>query len=307
MYFPEKGAQTLVWVDRDGQMTPLSPGNDLANVGGRAGGAIFEHPRLSPDGRRVAVTLQGETRDIWLYDIERDSPTRLTQEGTNNRFPSWTPDGTSVTFRPNLLGIYRKAADGSGDAEPVLEKDGLIPGSWSPDGTTLVFTEFTRTDTSQDIWTLRPDGEASAFLATEFSERAPRLSPDGRWLTYVSNQSGEDRVYVQPFPDGGAVSTISTGVGTEPVWSRDGTELFFRDGDRMMAVDVETGSAFAAGRPQILFEESYQADPAGEGYPNYDVASDGRFLMIKADAPAVPQINVVLNWDQELLARVPIP
>ena len=296
-YLPARSTvRTLAWVDRDGQMTPLSQGNSR-----------FEHPRLSPDDRQVAVSISGESWDIWLYDIERDAMTRLTrtQDGRSARFPTWTPDGSSVTFGIYELGLYQQAADGSGDVETVLETfTTLTPGSWSPDSTTLVFYESTFTGTSRDIWTLGPDGEASSFLATEFNERAPRLSPDGRWLTYVSNQSGEDRIYVQPFPDGGAVTPISTGVGTEPVWSRDGTELFFRDGDRMMAVDVEAGTAFTAGTPQVLFEDSYQRGGVGNAF--YDVAFDGRFLMSKADAPAVPQVNVVQNWFEDLKVRVPV-
>ena len=264
----------------------------MTNVGDWAGGAILQHPRLSHDGRRIAVTVVGATADIWLYDIERDSPTKLTGEGTNNRFPIWGPDETSVTFRRGSFGFYRKPADGSGGEEPVLEKFGtLTPGSWSSDGTTLVFYENTNTDAGRDLWSLGPDGERSVFLATEFHEWAPRLSPDDRWLAYVSDQTDEDRVYVRPFPDGGAVTAISTGIGTEPVWSHDGTELFFRDGDRMMVVevvDVEAGTPFSAGRPRVLFEESYQADPDGIGNPNFDVASDGRFLMIKTDALDAP-------------------
>ena len=139
------------------------------------------------------------------------------------------------------------------------------------------------------------------------NERAPRLSPDGQWLAYVSNQSGNDRVYVQPFPDGGQVIPISTGAGTEPVWSRDGRELYFRDGDRLMVVEVEAGTALTAGRPEVLFEESYDVDPLGLGLPNYDAAPDGRFLMVTGGAGSRAQITVVLNWFEELKARVPVP
>ena len=289
----------LGWVDRDGQMAPLMQGNGQ-----------YQHPHLSPDGRQVAVGIAGDSVDIWLYDIERDSPARLTEQG-RNYFPVWMPDGTEVTFASNRSGsfdLYGKAADGSGNAETLLEKSTLLfPGSWSPDGTTLAFYEVTATDAGRDIWTLRRDGEAKAFIATEFNERAPRLSPDGQWLAYVSDQSGEDGVYVHPFPDGGQVIPISTGAGTEPVWSRDGRELFFRDGDRLMVVEVEAGTAFTAGRPQVLFEESYDFDPLGAGLPNYDAAPDGRFLMVRGGAGSPAQITVVLNWFEELKERVPIP
>ena len=288
----------LGWVDRDGQMTPLMQGDGQ-----------YQHPRLSPDSQQVAVGIAGDSTDIWLYDIERDSPLRLTEQGRNH-YPVWTPNGSVVTFASNRSGgtfdLYVKAADGSGEAETLLEKSTvLFPGSWSPDGTMLAFYETTNTDLGRDIWTLRPDGEASAVIATEFNERAPRLSPDGQWLAYVSDQSGEDGVYVQPFPDGGRVIRISTGAGTEPVWSRDGRELYFRDGDRLMVVEVEAGTAFTAGRPEVLFEESYDFDPLGVGLPNYDAAPDGRLLMIRGGAGSPAQITVVLNWFEELQRLVP--
>ena len=292
-------ASELGWVDREGQMTPLVRGT-----------GEYQSPRLSPDGRQIAVTIAADSIDIWLYDIERNSPTRLTEEGTNY-YPVWTPDGTSVTFasdRSGSFNLYGKAADGSGDAETLLEKSTvLLPGSWSPDGTMLAFYESTNTDAGRDIWTLRRDGEASAVIATEFNERAPRLSPDGQWLAYVSDQSGEDGVYVQPFPDGGRVIPISTGGGTEPVWSRDGRELYFRDGDRLMVVEVEAGTAFTAGRPEVLFDGPYNVDPLGLGLPNYDAAPDGRFLMVRGGTGSAAQITVVLNWFEELKALVPVP
>ena len=187
----------LGWVDRDGQMTPLMQGNGQ-----------YQHPHLSPDGQQVAVGIAGDSIDIWLYDIERDSPARLTEQG-ENYYPVWLPDGTGVTFASDRSGtydLYRKAADGSGDAETLLAKPTLLfPGSWSPDGTTLAFYEVTDGDSGRDIWTLRPDGEASAVIATAFNERAPRLSPDGQWLVYVSDQSGED---------GATCSRFQTGVGS---------------------------------------------------------------------------------------------
>ena len=286
----------LGWVDREGQMTPLMQRN----------GEFVSHPRLSPDGRQVALLIDN---DIWLYDIERDSLTRLTEQRTNY-FPVWTPDGTRVTFgstRTGESGLYRKAADGSGAAEALLEKSNpLVPGSWSPDGTTLAFYEAS-SDAARDIWTLGRDGEASAFLATEFDERAPHLSPDGQWVAYVSDQSGEPRVYVQPFLGGGRVIPISTGAGTEPAWSRDGTELFFRVGDQMLAVEVETGVTFSAGRPQVLFEGSHATDPAGLGMQNYDAAPDGRFLMIsRRGGESAAQLTIVQNWFEELTRLVPV-
>ena len=299
VFLPAAGVapSTLGWVDRDGQMTPVTRGE-------------YRYLRLSPDARYVAAVVAG---DVWLYDLERDAPTRLTDQGGS--YPLWTPDGSRLLFSSNrtgLFGVYSKEVDGSGEAEPVVEStNSLFPGSWSPDGETFAFYEVV-TDANRDIWVHR-NGEASTFLSTEFNERVPRVSPDGRWVAYVSDRSGEDRVYVQPFPQGGAVTSISTGVGTEPVWSRDGSELFFRDRDRMLAVTVDAadGTSFRAARPRLLFEVPYDFDRLGNGNTTYDTGPDGRFLMVQtADetgADASQEIRVIINWDQELLERVPIP
>ena len=135
----------------------------------------------------------------------------------------------------------------------------------------------------------------------------PRFSPDGHWLAYISNESGRHEVYVQPYPGPGGKLQISAEGGTEPVWNRNGRELFYRSGDRMMAVDIATQSGFVAGKPRMLFEGHYERTPATS--PNYDVSSDGqRFLMLKTDAQEVAaptQINIVLNWFEELKRRVP--
>ena len=299
VYVPRAGAgetgSVLGWVDREGQMTPLTQAR-----------AQYQNPRISPDGSQVVVTIGS---DAWLYDIERDASTRLTEEGSNS-YPAWTPDGQRVTFstdRSGTFDLYEKAVDGRGSAEPLLQTPTLLfPGSWSPDGTMFAFYEVGESGVERDIRILERGGETRTFLATEFNERIPRPSPDGRWLAYVSDQSGEDRVYVQAFPDGGAVIPISTGAGTEPVWSRDGAELFFRDGDRMMVTAIKTRTPFATDRPEVLFEAAYDPDPAGAGNPNYDVAPDGRFLMVRRTAGVSAQINVVLHWLDELQRLVPI-
>ena len=155
------------------------------------------------------------------------------------------------------------------------------------------------------------DGNPTPFLVTEDDERAPRFSHDGQWVAYVSDQAGEDRVYVQAFPDGGEVIPISTGTGTEPVWSRAGGELFYRDGNQMLVVEIATEPTLRAGRPRVLFEGPYEMDVAQfnrSALPNYDVSLDGeRFLMVtRGDSEASAfSINVVLNFFEELKARVP--
>ena len=151
----------------------------------------------------------------------------------------------------------------------------------------------------------RPLGP-TAFLETPFGEGAPTFSPDGRWVAYVSNESGRNEIHVRPFPGPGERLTVSVEGGNEPVWSRDGRELFYRSGDAMMAVDVSTGPALNTGKPRRLFEKPYERTLAL--WPNYDVSADGRrFLMVKTigQEAAPAQINVVLNWTEELTRRVP--
>ena len=223
--------RTLGWVDRDGQMTTSVIEENTA----------ISTPRLSPDGTRVAFAgARGVTGvpDIWIRELERGSDTRLTVEGINI-FPAWTPDGATVTFtsdRSGAFDLYSKLADLSGEAEQLVTSAApKFAGSWSPDGQVLVYTDGGFT-TLRDIWALPVGGDPAPFLVTDFDERAPRLSPDGQWVAYVSDQSGEDRVYVQRFPEGGGVSPISTEGETEPVWSRDDRELFYRNGTQMLVV-----------------------------------------------------------------------
>ena len=199
----------LVWVDRSGQMTPLAHGRGQ-----------YWWPSLSSDDQQVAFTVAAGRQDLWLYDIAREALTRFT-DGAASTAPVWTPDGSNVTFGWDISGtfdLYQRPADGSGEAELLFETSAAkVPSSWAPDGSALAFHELTGTDTQRDIWIVGPEGVASAFLATEFNELAPAVSPDGRWLAYASDQSGEYQIYVQPFPEGGAVVPISTGAGTEPL------------------------------------------------------------------------------------------
>ncbi len=173
------------------------------------------------------------------------------------------------------------------------------PGSWSSDGEILAFSESSQR--GLDIWMLAMEGgrDPVRFLATSSDEAAPRFSPDGRWLAYISNESGRYEVYVQSYPGPGGRWTISTQGGTEPVWSADGRELFYRHGSQMMVVDISTAPTFAPGTPRRLFE-GYELNPYG--LPNYDVSPDGkRFLMVQSDSGAAPtQLNVVLNWTEEV-------
>ena len=218
--------------------------------------------------------------------------------------------------RGGVYNIFWRAADGTGAVERLTEAPHTqIPHTFSPDGTRLVFHEESP-ESGEDLGLLALDGERSSepLLVTEFNELNPDLSPDGRWLAYESNVSGQAEVYVRPFPnvDGGRWQ-ISTGGGVHPVWRPDGRELFFRTRDgNLMGVSVQTEPEFAAGNPQILIEARYQVVAPAETDRAYDIAPDGRrFLMIKSGAADEPdasltRIRVVLNWFEELKRRAPV-
>jgi serine/threonine-protein kinase len=295
--FARGDQSTLVWVDRTGKEQPLA-----------APARVYETPRISPDGRRVAVTVEGQ---VWLYNLSRETFTRFTFEGSTNNRPVWTPDGKRIAFYSNKDGptnIFWQLADGSGGLERLTTSNFIhVPTSFSSDGQLLAFHEA-NPDTGNDMWVLRlSDRKTQPILRTPFDEGAPRFSPDGRWLAYVSNESGRNEIYVQPYPGPGGKWLISTEGGMEPVWNPNGRELFYRSEKKLMAVDITTKPSFAVGKPHTLFEGPYVQ--AVLPIFNYDVSPDGqRFLMIKPveqEHAAPSQINVVLNWFEELKRRVP--
>jgi Tol biopolymer transport system component len=312
--------RALLRVDRDGRAAPL--------VDARA---AYEYPMLSPDGRRAAVAIASEMgSDVWIIDLARAARLRFTAGGIG-AFPVWGPEGTKLAFQstaPGPFNLFWKMVDGTADAEPLLHAADsasarswpntgatLLPGtlptlsgagpqfpmSWSPDGSTLAFHER-KPDGERDIWVVSPGGDPVPFLLTPFDERSPRFSPDGKWLAYVSDESGRNEVYVQPFPGPGPKWLVSIDGGIDPVWSKDGRELFYRHDDQLMAVAVSTTREFSAGRPRRLFEIRVDA---GDNGPNYDVSPDGTwFVMPRSDrAPAPAELHVVHNWFSEVTAR----
>jgi Tol biopolymer transport system component len=256
------------------------------------------------------ATKEQETL-AWLYDLSRETLTRFSIEGSVNQAPVWTPDGKRIALDSNKVGplnIYWGLADGSSELERLTSSEYVpAPMSWSPDGQLLAFVEFNPT-TQHDIWVLRMgDRKAQPFLRTRFDETEPRFSPDGRWLAYISDESGRYEIYVQPYPGPGGKWQISKEGGTQPVWNRNGRELFYRSGDKMMAVNVATQLGFSAGTPRMLCEGVYDSELGP--ITDYDVSPDGqRFLMVKPaerELAGPTQINVVLNWFEELKRRVP--
>jgi eukaryotic-like serine/threonine-protein kinase len=292
---------TLVWVDRNGKEEAIAaPPNTYAA------------PKISPDGTRVALTVSTVDKpDIWIRDLARGTMTRLTFDEPS-RIPLWTADGKRIAFmseRNGTISIYWKAADGTGKDEKLgSEGDfGEMPRSWSKDGKTLILSKGTGGG-AYDIMALSMEGgrKLRPLLNATYNENFPQVSPDGRWMSYLSDESGENEVYVRPFPevDGGRWQ-VSTSGGTNPLWSPDGRDLFYRSGDAAMAVSVKIAPTFSFETPKILFHGRYSA---------WDISPDGkRFLMIKpseAAAPAAPEerslqrINIVLNWFEELKPRV---
>jgi len=301
---------SLVWVNRNGREEPLSAPPDVY--------WIF---RISPDGTKVALTVGANPKEnIYIWDIAREIRTRLTfDEGTGNVNPLWTPDGNRILYcssRENATfgDIYWKAADGTGVAEKLASSPGrgIYPYSWSKDGKTLVLWELTRDPVQTDIGMLSMEGDHArkGLLQEKYGELCPQVSPDGRWMAYVSSESGKGEIYVRPFPDVNKGRwQVSTDGGNSPLWSPDGREIFYRKGDATMVVRVEAEPTFNPGKPTVLFSAPFYS--AMGGMTPWDISPDGkRFLMLKEAKPIaieVPRkINVVINWFEELKQRVPV-
>ena len=266
----------------------------------------YEDLSLSPDGREIAMTLEGASWNIWVYHLDRGTLTRLTFEN-DNRDPLWTPDGKRVVYtslRNGLYGLYWRPADGSGPEELLLNsKKWVFANSWSADGRLLAFDEQDP-KTGFDIWILPVGGDRRPypFVNSSFREWFGEFSPDGRWIAYESNESGRSEVYLRPFPGPGGKWQVSTEGGARPEWSRDGRELFYFQNDKLMRVPVDSGHALAVGRPELLFPCN-----CFDSGRYYEVTPDSKhFLLIQNAQPVSPvaQINLVLGWGGELERRM---
>ena len=303
--------RNLVWVDREGRETLLNAPSDY-----------YYCPKISPDGRRVALSIdRGGNPDIYIWDLIQENRTRLTFDEGSDSHPLWAPDGQRIFFgsaRDGNSDIYWKAADGSGKVErfvPIPDMSNY-PFSWSVDGNSLVILSRKASNYDISVVSMADDHQWKELLNDEYNEIYPHISPDGRWISYMSDETGRREVYVRPFPDvDKGMWQVSDDGGFEPIWSPDGRELFYRglgsNMDAVMAVSVETEPAFSRGKFKILFRRAY----IYEENINWDIHPDGdRFLMMKAveatddesalEAPR--KINIVLNWFEELKDRVPV-
>ncbi len=289
----------LVWVDRTGRSQPAS---EEARV--------FSWPRISPDSGRVAVAVEGASDDLWIYELARGTFERFTFEARNIT-PLWTPDGRRLVFSTTKSGLPQlvfRRTDGIGEVERLFStRFATFVGSWTPDGQTLAFI---RQDHDKDIMlkSFEDDSAPAALLDSRFNETGAAFSPDGRWLAYVSDETGRGEVYVRTFPGRGTRVQLSTNGGDEPVWAKSGQEVFYRSESGMMAVTIEAtdgGDELRIGESRLLFDDRFEMSSIS-GLANYDVSSDGRFLMVEPEENEGPaQLYVVLNWFEELKRRVP--
>jgi eukaryotic-like serine/threonine-protein kinase len=286
---------SLVWVNMQGAEEPVT---DLRRP--------FLAPRLSPDGKRIAYYCAARSDgNMWVYDLERGTNSRLTEEG-RGFFPLWSPEGKKLllswqrSLSPNL---FHLTYDGTSPMERLTTSEyPQYPGSWSSDGKTVALVEQPP-GTIDDILILDvPSGRVTPLLNSKFSERFPDFSPDGRWIAYSSDESGRDEVYVRPFPGPGMKHLVSTQGGIQPLWARDGRRLFYRWQRQLWVADVRTDGGFSTTKPHMLFDKpGYAVNVPIRGY---DISLDSqRFLMVKLEQrepSPVTEMTLVQNWFEEL-------
>ena len=291
---PRQFESQLVWVDRQGKVEPIP-----------APLRAYSSPALSRDGKQVAVTIRSDIEQLWTYDLSRGTLTQLTSEQSSSRDPIWTRDSKRIAYRSNKVGewnLFWRPSDGSDAEERLTATDNnQIPASFSPNDQLLAFDEDNRSKGSQIGVVELSDHRARPFLQVPAYAGRPQFSPNGRWMAYESDESGGSEVYVQAFPGPGGKWQVSVRGGGDPRWNLNGRELFYVNDDKMMVVDVVTSSSFSAGTPKMLLEDQDFINAA------WDVSPNGqRFLIVKPmEQQAATQIDVVLNWFEELKRRVP--
>jgi WD40 repeat protein len=286
---------SLQWRTRDGRMLDRlgSPG-------------IYSSPRLALDQKLVAVAMSGETmaeRDVWTIDVARNVPSKLTSDPSADWFPVWAPDAGHIYFGSSRLGITNVFEKIGVDPDQKLEKTearfATYPGDVSSDGRLLVCTQSTTTGYDLVVTTLADQRRTDPFLVTRFNEAQPRFAPNGRWIAYTSDESGQFEVYVRPYPTATEQKRISLAGGMQPEWRRDGRELFYIAADgKMMAVPVSTtGAAFEPGTPTALFDVEVP-EPTAPYPTHYAVTADGQRFLVNTviDQPTRPALTVILNW-----------
>ena len=288
MLLPER---SLVWVDRQGTATPAAKIK-----------RPFSGPSLSPDGKRVAITVEAQTYDVWVLDLERESLTRLTF-GKDDGNPAWSPDGKRVAYQSSQAGsynIYLRNSDGSGSEERLtFDQDNSSPVAFSADGKLLIFSKNRASVPEIWVYPFEKGSSPRPLLQGPFRHEGGALSADGRWMAYQSDESGKTEVYVTAFPGPGGKWQISTDGGGSPLWAPNGREIFYRKDKRIMRAAITAAPAFTASRPELLFEGDYEG---------WDIAPDGkRFLMVKNEtAESAPKhLSLVLDWFQDLKSRAP--
>ena len=299
----QAGLSQLVWFDRAGQQ--LDPVGEPGN---------FYFPRLSHTGRQVAVELsdQQNNGDIWLYDLSKPVASRFTFDPINESHPVWSPDDSRIVFsshrKSELADLYEKSTGGTGNAEVLLfdESEELSPTDWSRDGNFIVMNRGVGQG-NIDLWVFSiQEQEVAPVVATPFREAAGRFSPDGQWMAYVSDESGQPEIYVQPFPGPGGKLQVSTSGGSMPSWSHDGRELFFIAPDEsLMRSEIKRRPELDIGIPQALFVT--QIKHQDEVHHQYDVSPDGQRFLINTllEEEDATSITLVLNWFEELKRLVP--
>ena len=277
----------FVWRDRDGRPLGSHP---------NAGGVVM----ISPDGKKFAFDYAGET---YVMELARGVATPLTF-GPENTNPAWSPDGRYIAYDKVGVGLYRKLASGAGEEELLVPAKNLaVPKSWSPDGNVLVYAQI-NPGTGADLMAVPVNGDRKPFpvVQTTATEDQGQFSPDGHWLAYTSNESGQAEVYVIPFPPSpGTKWLVSRGGGAQPRWRRDGKELFYISADsQMMSVEVSTRPTFQSGTPHPMFQSDIVDTGIRTGPISWDLAPDGkRFLIITPNSSETSTATVVLNWRQE--------